>query len=159
MALKRIGNWAKALMSTKKVGKLMLKHQQKFLDETAEKGLELLQGHINNGDLPWRPLSPRYVEQKQNQGYQQEIYIRSRKFYDSLTIKNIEKSGRFIGIPNGIQTDEGERMVDIAKIHEFGALSVGIFERPLFRPTMEELVTWAKNQKPAKKVLDELKSL
>ena len=153
--LKKIGNWAKA---AKVVANLKKEHErikEDFLDLVAEKGLDIVVGHIDKQDLPWRPLSESYLMEKRAQGYQSEIYIRTKKFYDSLAIKKF-KNGRFVGIPKGIQTDKGDKMEDLARIHEFGALSVGIYARPLFGPSATELEDYAKKNTPEKKLKDRL---
>lgn len=153
--LKKIGNWAKAAKIVANLKKEHEKIKEEYLDMLAEKGLDIVTGHIDKQDLPWRPLSERYLMEKRAQGYQSEIYIRTKKFYDSLTIKKM-RNGRFVGIPKGIQTDGGDKMEDIARIHEFGALSIGIYARPLFGPSVKELEEYAKDNTPEKKLKDRL---
>jgi hypothetical protein len=158
MKTKKIGDWDKAVKAAMEVKSLMEKEKEKVLAEFAEKGLELLKGHIDAQDLPWRPLSDAYLEQKAEEGSALETWVRSQNLYDSLAA--ITKKGMsFAGVPEGEQTTDGKKMTAIAMIHEFGALSVGIYERPLFRPTMEEMKTWIGQQKPAENVKNELNNL
>ena len=158
MKTEKIGDWEKAIKAAMEVKALMEKEQLKVLGEFAEKGLELLKGHIDAQDLDWRPLSDAYLEQKAAEGSALETWVRSQSLYDSL-VAIAEKGMAFAGVPEGEQTETGERMVDIAAIHEFGALSVGIYERPLFRPTMEEMMAWLGEQKPAENIKNELNNL
>jgi hypoxanthine-guanine phosphoribosyltransferase len=83
---------------------------------------------------------------------------RTKQLYDSLEYDTGENFA-IIGIMSGQVNDEGDELPMIAAIHEFGALSVGIYERPLFRPTMEEMMSWLESQDIGKEVLEQLQGL
>jgi len=152
---KKIGDWEKVNAAIEKVAAKIEKAKEDFLKELGELALSKLKGHIDAQDLGWRPLSQAYIDSKDAAGYSTDTWIRSGKLYDSLSIISIP-SGVGIGVPEGEKTDEGEEVSMIAAVQEFGALSVGIYERPLFRPTMEEIITWIEEQNPMQDVIDGL---
>lgn len=162
MKTQKVGDWGRAFKVVNSLPNIIAKENAKFLETVGKKGVGLLRFHIDNNDLPWRPLSEAYLEQKRSEGYSSNIWKRSQDLYDSLKFEVVKKgsgSGVFMGVPKGEQTETGDQMTDIAKIHEFGALSAGIYERPLFRPTLEELKEWFKNVKHGQNVVKELKRI
>ena len=57
---------------------------KKFLEKAGQYGVERFKFHIENNDLPWRPLSEAYLEQKRAEGYSSNILERSGDLYENL---------------------------------------------------------------------------
>lgn len=152
---KKIGDWDKVNEIIAKVASKIEQAKESFVKELGDNTLQKLKGHIEAQDLAWRPLSKAYLDLKESQGYPSDTWVRTGKLYDSLSIIKIQQ-GVCVGVPEGEKTEDGEEMSMIAAVHEFGALSVGIFERPLFRPTMEEMIAWIEEQNPIQEVIDGL---
>lgn len=150
----KIGDWSKVMTLVANMRKDFKMARKKSLTEAGKKTLAELRGHIKAQDLPWKPLSTKYLEQKAQKGYPLDTLYATGQFRDSLTI--IQKEGMvFIGIPNGARTkDTGEQLTTIAAVHEFGSDGRGIEARPLFRPTMDDVKKWNKvKNNPSKHIL------
>ena len=156
--LEKIGDWAKAMQAAERVASLMKEAQQKLIEKFGIEALRLIKGHIEQQDLPWKPLSKNYLNAKERHGDSMNTWQRTKQLYDSLEYDTGENFA-IIGIMSGQVNDNGDDLPMIAAIHEFGALSVGIYERPLFRPTMEEMMSWLESQDIGKEVLDQLHGL
>jgi hypothetical protein len=99
----------------------------------AEQLLNIIQGHIANQDLPWKPLSESTLRQKDNK----LIYIESGELVSELAVKKIEKNKYFVGAPQGITHSQSG--LDVSKLMEY--LEYGtdrIPPRPLIKPSYEE---------------------
>lgn len=103
-----------------------------------------VKGHLKNQDLSWRPLSPRYLAQKEKKGYDERILLASGSYYHAIEVftKGNQKIA-FVGVKRGVygKTLKGKKsrmqIADIAAIHEFSYNAKR--RRPLWNPTIREL--------------------
>lgn len=154
MGLNKIGDWNKVRAMVKNMKADMERERKRALENWGDKAVEVAVGHIEAQDLPWKPLKQATLEQKQRAGHGTDTLYSSGQYRDSIK-KIIKKDGVFAGIPHGSRTkDKGNDLVMIAAVHEFGAMGIGIEARPLWIPTMQEVMKWSKvNNNPAKKVV------
>jgi len=155
--MQKVGDWNKVKYLIRGLRKNAQHAIKISLLRIGKQGVKVSKGHIDSQDLAWKPLAASTVAQKASQNKDPRILVSSNRYYDSITYK-VQGNGVFIGVPKGAQTEQGESLVVIAAVHEFGALSKNIEARPLWQPTGSELVEWAKdNANPAKILLDALK--
>lgn len=101
-----------------------------------EKAKEVIEEQL----FDWTPLTKKYLERKITEGYDPRIYIRSREFLMSISW-GVTHGRVWSGVPaRKIHEDSGLPMHVLARIHEYGAPSVGIPPRPLWRPIISMFV-------------------
>jgi len=100
--------------------------------------------HLKNQDLPWQPLTPRYLARKLrykakgSRTLSEKILIATGTYFQSITTY-IEGLIAFVGVKRGVAREEdGTDVVNIAIVHELGAPNANIPARPLWKPTLEE---------------------
>lgn len=156
--ISKIGDWKTIAKMVRNLRKDFKEARKKSLKAVGDKTLSELRGHIERQDLPWKPLSEKYLRQKAAKSQPLDTLYATGQLRDSITI--IHKEGKvFIGIPKGARTkDGGDDLTIIAAVHEFGSDGRGIEARPLFQPTFADVQKWnkAKNS-PAKHIMKKWK--
>lgn len=86
----------------------------------------------------WQPLKDWYREQKREEGHDERIFIRTGEFRDAISW-GVSHGKVWAGLPSQkIHEGSGMRLVDLARIHEFGYGNVPA--RPLWRPLLAKYV-------------------
>lgn len=107
--------------------------------QNAEVTRGVLVKHIQNQDLKWKKLGPKYKEQKKKKGLSTAILIATSEMMQSITTKVAsDKMSAFVGVLRAGKREDGEDPVLIAKVHEFGSKKRKIDKRPLFQPSFSE---------------------
>lgn len=145
MAAKKIGDWDKVRMLIFRLGDECEQAQQISLKRFGLKAEGLAKAHISNQDLGWNSLNPEYLARKIRKGYSENILVKTSSYFQSIT-SYVVGDTVYAGVKKIVKDKNGVEIANIARIHEFGSLSSGIPARPLWRPTLEETVTWH-NQK------------
>ena len=95
-------------------------------------------GHFEAQDLPWPPLDPKYLKAKVNQGYSEQILIRTGTLMQNIRYHKEDWTSGFVGVLRNVLTTDGESLVNIAAVHEFGTSDGRIPARPFMAPSLEE---------------------
>lgn len=95
--------------------------------------------HIENQDLRWKKLNPRYLKYKIRKGLSPKILKATGKLKDSIKVFETE-TGWFTGISATERYEDGTPVSLIAYIHEYGSVTRNIPARPLFRPTRRKML-------------------
>ncbi len=135
-AIQKIGDW-------EKVGKLLDRIADRFTDNMKKAVLlsgELVDATVTNHldsqyDLEWKDLSEDYLRWKINQAYSTQTYTMTGTYRQNIAIK-ISDDGfsGYVGVSR--ETESG---VELAYVHEYGSEKMKIPERPLWRPTFQEV--------------------
>lgn len=103
-----------------------------------------VKNHIRNNDLPWNPLSEKYLRQKADRGWDSRILIASGTYYHSIEV--FTKGSQhlvYVGVRRGVygKTLSGKKnnleVAKIAAIHEFSYNPKR--RRPVWNPTIREM--------------------
>jgi len=152
--IRKTGDWNKVRRNILSLPKSVPKIQREFLTQVGLKGqriaVEKLSAKRNSDIKP--PLSSEYQEQKKKQGYSNLTLVRTNTMRQAITLKVVKKDTVFFGVLRGVKHKNGEDLVNIAKIHEFGSPSRNIPARPLWKPTLEEVKKWVEKEKILEKI-------
>lgn len=131
------------------------------MGKTTAESLQLIEktavGHIDKQDLPWPPLSrayARYKERTRSGKWRRRRSKTGRANPRSLSEKTLIATGAYrqaitsyqtsvysgeVGVSRHEAYDDGEKIVNIAAVHEMGTRDKRIPARPLWEPTAKEL--------------------
>jgi HK97 gp10 family phage protein len=136
--LTKYGDWSKAGAVLQGLNAKLIPAYKAQLQEDGELILKTLQGHIDNQDLNWTPLSEHTVELKHGD---ETIYVETGYLRDNLAVRKVRSSGNnftlFIGASAWKRTPSGVKFSDLMIWLEYGTSKMP--PRPLIRPTMEEM--------------------
>ena len=96
--------------------------------------------HIENQDLKWKELSPKYKAWKTKNGFSEKVWKATGTLKDNIVIFKTESGSWYVGIDNGAQYEDGTSVALVAVVHEYGSPSRNIPARPLFRPTRQKML-------------------
>ena len=103
--------------------------------------------HIQNQDLDWKELDDKYKDRKKKEGFSDLIWVRTGTALETVRVIKIDEDSFFVGWPRGVaETEDGEDIVNIAAVLEFGRLDGSIEARPVVGPSVEELNEWLQEQ-------------
>lgn len=138
MYVSKFGDWSKAGVILQAISVNLLPLFKAQLDEDGELILETLQGHIDNQDLPWIPLSERTVALK---GGDSTVYVETGFLRDNLQVRRIKSVQNgvtlFVGASAWKRTPDGVKFSDLMIWLEYGTDKMP--PRPLIRPTWDEI--------------------
>ena len=138
MYVSKFGDWSKAGAILQAISVNLLPLFKAQLDEDGELILETLQGHIDNQDLPWMPLSERTVALK---GGDSTVYVETGFLRDNLQVRRIKSVQNgvtlFVGASAWKRTPDGVKFSDLMIWLEYGTDKMP--PRPLIRPTWDEI--------------------
>ena len=120
------------------------------LMKTGLKGEQLAVKHMKSQDLGWQPLDEKYLARKKKQGESNKVLIASTTYLQSIT-SVFQGNKTFVGVKRDAKAENGESLVDIAYIHEFGSIARNITRRPLWQPVLKELRQFVKKSQIFKK--------
>lgn len=134
------GPWKELEDDLRGIGARLTANLQLTTAQNAEIVRKSLVKHIQNQDLHWAKLNPRYLESKRRRRLSTAILIATSEFMQSITTQiSSDKLSAFVGVLRNAKRKDGEPGVLIAELHEFGSKARNIPARPLFRPTFAEI--------------------
>lgn len=161
MGVSKFGDWDKVTRLIDSLDKECKKVQKKCLMRWGLQAERISKQHITNQDLNWTALKIDYVEWKKRQtkpNLSEKILIATGSYLQSITSYVINDTV-YVGVRKSAKDDKGNDIALIARVHEYGYHSLGIPERPLWKPTLEETLQWhVANNDPAKMLIDNLKN-
>ena len=146
--MRRTGDWAKVARLIGNMSKEMKRAQELSLKRFALKAEGTAKKHISDQDLGWAALKAATVADKKRKGYSDKILVRTSDYFQAITSYTL-KDHAYIGVLKVAKNKDGNVIANIAAVHEFGSPKRNIPERPLWKPTLDETITWAiKNNDP-----------
>lgn len=160
------GDWGRYRAIMAGIGPAVRSGGVKYQTQLALKAEAIAVGHLQKQDLGWAPLNPRYRAKKIAQGRSEKTLIATSQMFQAITAwsdpatltayAGIRRTVLYKKVRNAVMRDKrgrfrkgsgrinpgGQKVWNIARAHEFGH---GVPERPLWRPTMKDLVKFAKN--------------
>jgi len=157
--LKKLGNWSGVNKLKNSLKKLTGDSSKQTLENAHKKAYEIVTGHIDKQDLPWKPLRQATVAEKSNKGYSSDILIRTHLYRDSIE-SGVKDNAAYVRIRPSVTTDKGDSLEMIAAVHEFGSYAIGIPARPLWSPSKSEFEDWQRtNNRPDMSLLEKIRTL
>lgn len=135
--MKRIGHWNKVRRITNRLQKDIKKAQGIALKRWGLLAERIAVLHISKQDLGWVPLEPKTITAKVNKGYSENILTASSTYFQSIT-SYVDGDTVYAGVKKDVKYEGGGSVANIAAVHEFGTEHIPA--RPLWRPTLEEVV-------------------
>ena len=90
------------------------------------------------GGRPFAKLKSQTLKSRKQTGFSgTKALIRTGDFVNSIQVSKVGQEGVFVGILRSSMSRGGEMLVNIAKIHEFGAPRANIPPRPVFEPVFK----------------------
>ncbi len=132
------GDWNGLLRQLQGLPKQMTKHLREAVQGAAFYVESVAVEHLRDQDLPWEPLTERYLRWKLKRGYSEKILLRTGTYLRAIAVEEAPGGlGAFVGVRRGVARDrEGQDVVDIAGFHEQGTRHLPA--RPLWEPTYQE---------------------
>lgn len=153
----KIGDWGKVTKIVSSLKKTFEKVRLRHLTWIKDEAVSIIKAHIDAQDLNWEALSNEYRKAKQKEGFDGDIYKRTGRFIESIEGRLVDRESVFVGIKNGARSQDGEDLAMIAAVLEYGSRGKNIPARPLWEPSMEEVLELWENNPPANDVKKELK--
>ena len=151
------GSWAEVERLLGDLGSRLRAEAGKATAENLQLIEKTVVRHLDRQDLPWPPLSPayrRYKERTRSPRWRQRRLRSGRSNPRSLSEKTLIATGAMrnaitsyqtgpysgeVGISRQESYAAGEKLVNVAWVHERGSRDKTIPARPLWEPTAEEL--------------------
>ncbi len=102
--------------------------------------------HIQNQDLPWKELDDAYKDRKVREGFSELIWVRTGTALETVRVFEIDPQNYFVGWVRGTESADGDDMVSIVAVLEFGPIDEPERARPVVEPSVEELADWYKKE-------------
>lgn len=151
------GDWkaVEALVNSLKAE--IVEANNQALAQAALKGEGIAKEHISKQDLNWTPLKAATVSAKVKKGQSENILVATSTYFQSITSWHT-KGKAYVGIKKQVVEEDGALVADIARTLEYGSVTRNIPERPLWQPTMKEVIKWMQDgkNKPSSILLERL---
>lgn len=144
-SLKKTEGWGRLAKVISQLPKEMQEAREKGLKQIGLKAERLALLHMKKQDLSWQDLDKKYVLRKVKKGHSNKTLIASSEYFLSITSFS-NKNTAFAGVKRDAKSKDGESLVSIAAVHEFGNKNMP--SRPLWRPVFKETMKWVKTEKP-----------
>jgi hypothetical protein len=99
--------------------------------------------HLKSQDLGWKPLTDRYRRRKRRfkRGgrLSEKTLIATATYFKSITAEKFSPFEGAVGVLRQARYQRGEKIANIAMVHEFGTKNRRIPARPLWKPSLEEI--------------------
>jgi len=132
---RKVGNWGKATRLANEVG-ADIKHATGVVMKRV--GLEAerkVVKYIQKQPSTWPKLSEEYKQRKISQGYSQLMLRRTGDYINRITSTvSADSSSVFVGVRKGVKNKEGDDLVQIGAVLEYGRKGDARIARPHFRP-------------------------
>ncbi len=141
---KKIGNWTGLDKLMNNLSDDIRQANKQSLRRTGLHIERLAVMHLKNQDLEWQSLTEKYLKRKAKKGLSNKILIATSDYMQSITSFATENEV-FAGVRKNVSNSEGDDLVSIAAVHEFG--NDNMPERPLWRPVHKETIEWLRKTK------------
>lgn len=138
-----LGRWDEAVKTLNRLDPVIKEASLSAQMALGEQIVKVVKGHILNQDLPWLPLTEKYLERKNAVGADPRILIATQSYLNAIKVWKVgNRHLVMIGVPRGVHgtTIEGNshplEIAQIAAIHEFAGNDK--LRRPLWNPTIKE---------------------
>lgn len=139
--LKKIGDWNKVKELCSILGQEMQKAEDICLQRFALKTEALAKTHMSTQDLGWKRLKAATIARKVRRGESENILIATSTYFQSVT-SWVDNGTAYAGVKKTVTYGDGEKVENIAKLHEYGSKNGNIPARPLWKPTWDEAMVW-----------------
>lgn len=151
------GDWNKAQQLLSKLASRLKAEMSKTTAESLQLIEKTAVGHIDKQDLPWPPLSRAYARYKERtrggkwrrkrlkagkanpRSLSEKILVATGTMRQAITSYQTGPYSGEVGVSRHESYDDGEKVVNIAAVHEMGTRDKRIPARPLWEPTAKEV--------------------
>ncbi|MCF6192325.1 MAG: phage virion morphogenesis protein [Candidatus Hydrothermae bacterium] len=138
--MRLFGDWGRLIRDLATAPSRLDRARRRALADIADRLEGEAVGHIRAQDLPWEPLSPKYLSWKIRKGYSENIYVKTATLFRAIT-SEVGEDRAFVGVRRGtVREADGTDVVEIARWLEEGTSRMPA--RPLWGPTVEENIGW-----------------
>lgn len=132
---KKVGDWNRATRLCNNIGGDIDKVTKTVLRQIGLKTERLVVKYIKSQPGSWKPLDETYKERKIKQGYSPMMLIRTSDYFQKINSHFDEVNKQvFVGVKKGVKNKEGDDLVEIGAVLEYGRKSDKDGGRPHFRP-------------------------
>jgi phage gpG-like protein len=132
------GDWKSLERQLAGIGDRLRREVTAATDRVGRLVEERMVGHFEGRDLGWPALSPRYLKRKIAEGYSEQTLVRTGTLMANLRYHRKKWNRGFVGVLRNVTTPDGESLVNIAAVHEYGTKDGRVPARPFVAPTVEE---------------------
>lgn len=148
MPVRRTGDWAGVTRLIGGLSKDLKDARRISLMRFAAKAEREAKMHMSLQDLPWEPLKAETLAAKARKGQSNLILMATSDYFQAIT-SWVDTDTAYAGVKKDVTDDEGEEIVNIAAVLEFGSDAAGIPARPLWQPVFEDTMKhWAEHDRP-----------
>jgi hypothetical protein len=153
ISAQRFGEWSKVQAIIDSLPREINNALSEHLTAMGREGVSVIQGHIDNSDLGWKPLSPVTIERKMEAGNARPSAPWLATGETRNAIKYWKRNNVLsIGIPKGTMGEDARDLGRDAVENEYGVLSSAkggykIPARPLFAPSFVQLLAWQRKRR------------
>lgn len=134
----KTGDWKKLEQVLAEAGKRFKKEIRGATNNAGRLMQTTMAGHIEGQNLPWKPLTPRYLAWKLKHGYSEQILFMTSSLMSGIKYHHGDWSGGFVGVSRNAVRKDGSSLANIAAVHEFGTRDGRVPARPFVAPTLKE---------------------
>jgi phage gpG-like protein len=138
MGVTKTGDWNGVTRTLERDGERLRSEVEKATNRNGRLLESTMKGHLEAQDLPWPPLSPDYLKRKIAEGFSEQTLIRTGSLMANIRYHAKDWKSGFVGILRNVMNSDGESLVNIAAVHEFGTRDGRVPARPYVAPTLEE---------------------
>lgn len=145
--LKKIGQWKEVTALSRGLKMDLKSTRSDLLKDWGHRAETIAKGHITTQDLGWEPLKESTIRRKkeENMPYIDEILRATSTYYNTIKFwvnaKGYQSDTVYVGVNDSDGHPSGEKLGEIAVLHEFGAWELNIPARPLWGPVLQEMAT------------------
>jgi hypothetical protein len=134
------GDWKKALAVLDGAANNIKKGMSKTIRRKMIDVERRVLAHVDDQDLGWDELDPKYADQKEKKGLSPDTLRASNQMYSNITTAQIDDFTGAVGVQRGVKNKDGEDVTDVAIIHEQPDNDGTIIPaRKLWEPTFDEI--------------------
>lgn len=138
MSVSKTGDWGKVDKMFADIGQRFQKNVQAATGLNGRLLETTIVTHFQRQDLGWKTLTPRYRARKLREGTSEKILIRTSTLMQNINYQRTDWRSGFVGVLRNVTTKDGESLVNIAAVHEFGTRDGRVPARPFFAPSQAE---------------------
>lgn len=133
--VRRIGDWNKARALSKGLKSEIIVANRIALQRIGLETEKWLVKYIKSQPNTWPPLDAEYLRRKTsgNPSYSENMLTRTGSYINSITSNVIDPVSKvFVGVKKGVMSDDGEDLVKIGAVLEYGSEKMNVKPRPHF---------------------------
>jgi len=152
----RFGDWDKARRLSKNLKNEIVEANKVALRQVGLKTERMVVKYIQSQPSIWHPLNETYLRRKERQGFSNLMLRKTGSYINKITSHVIDANSLvFVGLKSGTVSKEGEDLVTIGHVMEYGSEKRNVKARPHSGPVQklmsrkireEQLFTFYLNQ-------------